>query len=122
MAPHLYMIERSVGDFAGSVAWYAAITGLKPAMIDARNSFAMFEAGPIRFALRLKPSPQSSDLIHFEVADLEAEQERLAHAGIKATTAIQTSDEGYNRLIYADPDGQRICLFEWIGHAEGWDM
>ncbi len=122
MAPHLYMVERGVGDFASAVAWYVALLGRKPALIDNRNSFALFEAGPIRFALRLKPSPQSTDLIHFEVSDLETERERLAQEYIRPTSEIQISDEGYRYLHFDDWDGQRVCFFEWIGHSEGWDM
>jgi catechol 2,3-dioxygenase-like lactoylglutathione lyase family enzyme len=58
------------------------------------------------------PSPGSTKLA-FRVSDLAAEIERLGTAGITPTGPMRASIEGYRSVLFADPDGHRIELFEW---------
>jgi hypothetical protein len=94
----------------------------KPSFMDAPNFYAHFELNQIRLAIKGVISPRSNDLLHFQVPDLLAEERRLHKIGILPTSPWKESDEGYRRLIYCDPDGQPICVFDWIVRSPGWDI
>jgi catechol 2,3-dioxygenase-like lactoylglutathione lyase family enzyme len=49
----------------------------------------------------------------FEVENLENALGHLATWGIPLESPLQTSPEGYRDVILRDPDGYRVCLFDW---------
>lgn len=106
----LFMVELAVADWVASVAWYRDRLGLRVALRDEANQFALLEAaGGGRIALKAGTQQPSGVTVHFQVADLSAEMTRL---GI--TSEPKTSPEGYRRAIVPDPDGYAIVLFEWV--------
>lgn len=113
---NLYMIELSVADWPLAVAWYRDTLGLKLLNHSETDRFALFEAGATRLALKQmeKDTPNGTGvLLAFEVSNLDAELNRLAGLGIVSESPVKISPEGYRQAIIRDPDGYRLCLFEW---------
>ena len=48
----LYMVEPTVSDLSASIAWYAAALGLKLALLDEANGFALLEGDAGRISLK----------------------------------------------------------------------
>jgi catechol 2,3-dioxygenase-like lactoylglutathione lyase family enzyme len=103
----LFMTELSVVDFAASLAWYRDVLGLRVKHLDSANQFVLFDGG---VALKAGTPTPGGVVLHFRVADLNAE---LARLGV-AASAVAVSAEGYREALVADPDGYRIGLFEWV--------
>ena len=77
----------------------------------------LLELRPYSGQLALKagqPQP-GSILLTFEVEDLPAELEHLARLGVMPEAPLKTSPEGYRRALLRDPDGYRLCLYDWKG-------
>jgi predicted enzyme related to lactoylglutathione lyase len=110
----LYMVELTVGDWPGAVAWYRDVLGLPVIMRDEANQFALYQAGAGRIALKAGQPEPATVLLTFEVDNLDAELERLARHGVVPEAPIKASPEGYRRAIMRDRDGYRLCLFEWL--------
>ena len=103
------MVEPTVSDLSASIAWYGTALGLKLALLDEANGFALLEGDAGRISLkRGQPRPGGCRLI-FEVRDLAGELSRL---GVPAE--VKTSEEGYRSALLHDPDGNEIALFEWL--------
>ena len=110
----LYMVEPTVSDLPRSVAWYSDVLGLKLTLPDEAHGFALLEGPAGRISLK-RGSPHPGGVrLHFEVADLDAELERIAAFGVRTASAIKSSEEGYRRALLHDPDGYEIALFEWL--------
>jgi catechol 2,3-dioxygenase-like lactoylglutathione lyase family enzyme len=103
------MTELAVADFAASLAWYRDTLGLRVEVLDAANRFALFAGG---LALKAGTPTPGGVVVHFRVADLDAELARLAAAGVGPISTVKTSPEGYREAFVADPDGYRLGLFE----------
>jgi catechol 2,3-dioxygenase-like lactoylglutathione lyase family enzyme len=118
---NLYMIELSVVDWPAAVAWYRDVLGLKVLMRVEEDRFALLQAGEGRIALKQASVPRDSNperhrigiLCHMEVPDLSAELARLEGLGVTVERPLQSSKEGYRRAVIRDPDGYRLCLFDW---------
>jgi predicted enzyme related to lactoylglutathione lyase len=109
----LYLVELTVADWPLSLGWYRDRLGLPVVLIDTPNEYALLQAGGVRLALKAgRPDPGSVRLT-FDVADLDSELERLAANGILPDGPCKSSPEGYRRALLRDPDGYRLCLFEW---------
>jgi predicted enzyme related to lactoylglutathione lyase len=110
----LFMVELRVSDWDTSVHWYGEVLGLLLVPPTEPGKFALFESGGCRVALIAgEPVPGGVQLT-FEVDDLAAELARLAKVGIVPVKPMKVSPEGYRRAIVLDPDGYRVCLFEWV--------
>jgi catechol 2,3-dioxygenase-like lactoylglutathione lyase family enzyme len=109
----LYMVELIVSDWPASVAWYRDLLGLSPALTDVVKQFALFEVGDGRLALKAGAPQPGNGQLAFEVEDLIGLVERLAERRVVSEGPIQDSPEGYRRAVIRDPDGHRLCLFEW---------
>jgi catechol 2,3-dioxygenase-like lactoylglutathione lyase family enzyme len=110
----LYMVELTVADWARSVRWYGDFLDLQPTLSVEADRFALFEAGPLRLALREGDARPGSVRLTFEVADLDAQLTRLAALGVLVEGEVKISREGYRRALLRDPDGHALSLFEWI--------
>ena len=106
---NLYFVELRVRDWPASVAFYRDVLGLTPTMRDDAGSFALFDAGSCRVALKAG-EPTGGTLLAFEVDDLDAWVGRL---GERIEGEGKVSPEGYRRARLRDPDGYEISLFEW---------
>lgn len=119
MIRSLYLVELTVADWPAAVAWYQDTLGLEVALIDEVHQFALMRAGSGRVALKAGRPEPGTVLLTLEVDDLCAEIERLAALGLAPTAPLKVSPEGYRRAIVRDPDGYRICLFDWgVGMEE----
>ena len=118
MGLDLHFVELTVADWPSAVAWYRDVLGLELIFVDAENGFAVFRAGTGRLALkRGKPQPGTS-MVAFLVSSLDSELRRLAVQGIVPESGCKESDEGYRRALLRDPEGHRLCLFEWLPGPE----
>ncbi len=117
MSRGLAFVELTVADWPAAVAWYRDVLGLEVVLRDDVNRFALLGTGPGRVALKAGPSQPGGVLLAFEVADLAAEAGRLARHGVTPEGDLRASPEGYRRLLACDPDGYRICLFDWAGRS-----
>src|SRR5262245_14388516 len=118
MMPTLYLIEMTVADLERSLAWYTAWLGIGAAVVDRAGGFAMFEPEGVRLSLKQGTPLAGTTLFTFEVDDLDAELVRLAGLGIAPDGPIKSSDEGYRRARFRDPDGQALSLFGWTSEPE----
>ena len=112
----LYMVELTVSDLTRSVAWYRDCLGMVLTRLDDPNGFALLEASTGgRVALKQGTPPLVGGVrLHFVVPDLTAELDRLAALGVYPESDLKTSDEGYRRAAFRDPDGYAVTLFEWL--------
>jgi catechol 2,3-dioxygenase-like lactoylglutathione lyase family enzyme len=110
----LYLVELTVADWPAALAWYRDRLCLPVELLDEPNRYALLTAGSGRVALKAgTPSPGTVKLA-FRVADLDGELRRLAGVGITPQGPLRASIEGYRSARFADPDGHRIELFEWV--------
>jgi len=109
----LHFVQLAVADWPAAVAWYGDVLGLRPALRDDAGRFALFDAGGCRVALKQGAPEPGAALLAFEVDDLPAALARLAGLGVVPEAPPQTSPEGYRRALLRDPDGYRLCLFDW---------
>ena len=110
----LYMVELAVADWPAAVAWYRDVLGLTICMTNEKDAFALFQCGDGRIALKQGTPEAGTIQLTFEVDDLATELARLESHRVAIVSPVKTSDEGYRRAIIRDPDGHRICLFEWM--------
>ena len=114
--PHAWAISwLTVADWPAAVAWYRDVLGLRVLLRVEADRFALLTAGTGRVALKAGTPQPGTLLLTFEVDDLPAEMTRLAAAGVVPERPPRASPEGYRRAEQRDPDGYRICLFDW-GH------
>ena len=104
----LYFVELHVSDHPASVAFYRDQLGLR--LLLQAGSFALFDAGGTRLALKAGQPRPGGVLLAMEVADLDAWVTRLA---ARVEGPVKDSEEGYRRARLRDPDGYEITLFEW---------
>lgn len=118
MIHSLYLVELTVADWPAAVAWYQDTLGLPVLLMAEMDHFALLQAGNGRVALKAGRPEPGTTLLTFEVDNLVAELERLAARGLVPEAPLKTSPEGYRRAIIRDPDGYRICLFDWEGRSK----
>lgn len=114
----LFMLELRVADWPGAVSWYADVLGLRVALRDVANRFALLEApGGGRLALKegdRVPRHAGHVRLVFRVDDLDAERRRLLDLGVPVGEAIANDREHYREARLADPEGTAITLFAWV--------
>lgn len=116
-APDLFFVELVVSDFARSVAWYRDALGLAVALLDGPKSFALLRtAGGGQLALKGGSGPPSPDAVRLHVfqPELDAALDRLAGLGVVPDGPPKVSHENYRSATLRDPDGYRVCLFDWV--------
>lgn len=114
----LFMIQMRVDDWPSAVAWYRDVLGLQPLMLDVPGRFALLNAGEARLAIKARESarsarPSDSALV-FQVADLEAERNRLIGLGEAVGPIRENHAEGFRDCALADPEGNAVTVFAWF--------
>ena len=94
------MTEIVVRNVAASAAWYERSLGMTVARVDGAR-FILLEALGGRLALKQGEPQPAGVKLHFEADALPP------GADVKA------SDEGYRRIVLADPDGYAVVVFAW---------
>lgn len=110
----LFMVEIRVAKWRAAIEWYSNVLGLELVLVDEANSFALLAAGEARVSLRSASAPGDRAAVRlvFEVADLEAERDRLFKHGV--VVAIQeNAAEKFRFAKLKDPEGTPIRLFSW---------
>jgi predicted enzyme related to lactoylglutathione lyase len=115
-AASLYMTELPVADWPGLVRWYAETLGLRLALRDEENRFALLEAGRGRLALKQSAEAGGGGAagrvrLVFLVEDVEAEKARLAALGVAVSEPRENQRESYREVRLTDPEGTPITLF-----------
>lgn len=110
----LHMVEIRVRDWLLSRAWYETFLGKFAKIVDDRHEFMLIELAGTSIAIKAGDCQPGSTTLVLNTANLDAEVSRLAEVGMLPAEAEKNSDEGYRRLIYRDPDGQRLILFQWL--------
>lgn len=115
-----YMID----DVPAAVEFYTTLLGFTLDQ-DASPAFAAVSRGGVRLLLSGEGSsgkrtladgspqvPGGWNRIHLEVADLEAEVNRLRSAGVSFRTQEIVTGPGGSQIIIDDPSGNPIELFQ----------
>lgn len=113
--PELFAIELRVTDWPGMVKWYREVLGLKVLLRVIDDQYAQLHAGSVQLAIvghREPGSASSRVTLAFEVSDSDATASRLAATGWEFERRERTN-EGLSELVTADPEGNRLRLFEW---------
>ncbi len=114
-----FLLELTVVDCDAALDWYRDALGFQPALRDAEHGYALLALGDMKLALKTGTPAPGTALLTFEVDDLAAELGPLAALGVHPEGEPKTSPEGYRRAHFRDPDGHRICLFEWTKAGGG---
>jgi len=111
----LFFVEITVTNWALALAWYKDMLGLEIVQQVEADQFALLRAGQAQLALKGGEAMPGTVQLTFEVDDLEAAVAYLAAWGVTLESPLQTSAEGYRDVMLRDPDGYRVCLFDWAG-------
>lgn len=118
MIGQLFMVELTVKNWSITFPWYRDVLNLPLTDHYQPGQFALFQAGATGIALKAGDSNPGTILLTMQVDYLEEELQRLASLGVKPVEPLKTSEEGYRRALLRDPEGYRICLFEWLEKGE----
>jgi len=111
----LDFVEITVTNWALAVAWYQDMLGMEAVQLVEADQFALLRAGPAQLALKGGEAMPGTIQLTFAVDDLERAAADLAAWGVALESPVQASPEGYRDLIVRDPDGYKLCLFDWAG-------
>ncbi|MGW5055396.1 VOC family protein [Actinokineospora sp. NPDC004072] len=107
-------LAAHVRDVRGGAAFYIDHLGFRPVMVE--DSIAKLLHDDADFELALLPgTPGATGLIiAFEVADVRAEADRLAGAGVAVGPVV---DEKWGERLcqVTDPNGLTVQLVQWLG-------
>lgn len=112
------IVTLRAGNWAETVRYYRQCVGLKAKFVDDASQYAMFDAGPVRFAIEgpARPAhargPASGALMaNFEVTDLAMTVKNLAANGASVLTDIRHGP-GYDYVAFADPEGNEHIVYQ----------
>ena len=101
-----------------TVRYYRQCVGLKERFIDDASQYAMFEVGPVRFAIEGPARPayarghdSGALMANFQVADLAGTVRNLADNGASVLTDIRHGP-GYDYVAIADPEGNEHIVYQ----------
>ncbi len=116
-------VRYMVDDVAGAVDFYTTHFGFQaqttalPAFADVtKGNLRLLLSGPASSAGRpmpdgTRPRPGGWNRIHFVIADLDAEIDRLRAAGVRFRNEV-VSGPGGRQILLEDPSGNPIELFQ----------
>jgi catechol 2,3-dioxygenase-like lactoylglutathione lyase family enzyme len=101
-----------VTSYAGSLAFYKEILGLRPVWESPADGNAGFRVGFTLLILQEAPDQVGAGgvRVYFTVAGIAAARERLLDAGVECSPVHDLGD--FTIVNFADPDGNRLALFE----------
>jgi predicted enzyme related to lactoylglutathione lyase len=113
---NLFMVEVRVRDGPAAWGWFRDVLGLSVRFVDARNKFALLEAGGVGLAVKEGGDgpPREGFSLVFRVDDLDAERRRLASLDVAVGERIENPSEGYHEFGVEGPEGLPVRLFSWI--------
>ena len=101
----------AVGDFDAAVAWYTAVFG-RAADVPVAEGEVMWRITDSAFLYLVRePGRAGGGLLTLSVADLDLAVAEVAARGIDGAPIEQVGAAG-RRVVYADPDGNRLALVE----------
>lgn len=104
-------------DFERSVAFYEETLGLtiyREYGVEGRRTGVVFFLGGGHLELSRPRGKAGQGRVTFwlQVADVTAEHERLAAAGVTITEPPRRRPWGLIEMLATDPDGHRLCIVE----------
>ena len=100
-----------VGDFAAAVAWYTTVFG-RPADIPVAEDETMWQFSDSAFVYLVRdPARAGGSLLTLSVADLDLAVAEVSARGVAGAQVEQVGEAG-RRVVYTDPDGNRLSLVE----------
>ncbi|GAA4443029.1 hypothetical protein GCM10023148_50160 [Actinokineospora soli] len=107
-------IAAQVADVRGGAAFYVDHLGFRPIMVEDFIAKLLHEDTDFELAL-LPGTPRAAGvIIALAVADVRAEAERLAAAGV-AVGPVEDEEWGERLCQVADPNGLTVQLVQWLG-------
>jgi predicted enzyme related to lactoylglutathione lyase len=114
MVKDVAFVAYSVRDVAKARAFYRDVIGLTPGTSDFGDDWVEFDVGPTTFGIgngeSLGIEPGSCFSVMFEVADVQAEHDRLDALGVPVTK-IGESPVCWTTFV-TDPEGNRFGLHQ----------
>jgi predicted enzyme related to lactoylglutathione lyase len=113
------IIQLPARDWQTLVNWYRDILGLKVLVRVEEDGYALLDAGGVQLAVKRNETAETNGLhengpkLYFAVQNLDEEMKRLGDLGVNILKPMKVTSENYRRAVIADPEGQRICLFDW---------
>jgi hypothetical protein len=96
-----------VRDYAAALTWYQQLFGTPPAFFP-NDVEAVWELAEHRWAyIELRPERAGHAVHTILVDDLDAHVAQIAGRGLEPA-ARETYDNGVQKIIYRDPDGNEI--------------
>lgn len=112
---HIAYVNVFVRDLDRATVFYRDTLGLQPQYASPEHGYASFAAGGVRLGIAV-PGPAQSELVGrhtgvgLEVADLEAEYERLSGLGVHFAMPPTRQPWGGFMSLVSDPDGNVFYL------------
>lgn len=114
----LFAVEIRTAQWQPMILWYLSALKLRTAVRSEEDGYALLVGGGWRLSLLQMSEEQARDRsaisLALEVEDLEAEQARIAPYLSGPPAELQYSEEGFLQWTIADPDGNRIKLFQFV--------
>ena len=114
----LRIVTLRVRKWREAVKYYTQCVGLQQRFADEASQYAMFEAGPVRFAVEgpLKPAYPRGDwsgalMANFQVGDIARTRRELAASGAHVLTEV-LQGPGYSYIAIADPEGNEHIVYQ----------
>lgn len=116
MNPLSFVLGLSVTDLDRSIAWYRQVFGLGDVDIQPVEGIVEFQYGPIWLQLvHADSTPAGAKAVaNFQVADVGAERDRLAHLGVEVGPLMHVP-EAVDYIEFDDPDGNAFVLHSLNG-------
>lgn len=114
----LFAIEIRTTQWQPMILWYTTALKLKSAVRSEEEGYALLAGRGWRLSLlqmlEEEVRDRSAISLALEVGDIEAARDHITTYLTEPAEAIETSDEGFRQWTIADPDGNRIKLFQFI--------
>ncbi|MEW4451519.1 VOC family protein [Bremerella sp. JC817] len=114
----LFAIEIRTTQWRTMVQWYSAALGMKSSVRSDDDGYALLVGRGWRLAILARDDVDqrnhSTISLAIEVEDLASAQAHIVPLLSDTLAEIESSDEGFLQWAIADPDGNRIKLFQFV--------
>lgn len=114
--PKLFSVELRTTRWAALVEWYRDAIGLPLLLRSDESRYALLQAGDSKLTILGRDRPADSSRrwsLAFEVMNLPVVLRRIVSMGSRPTEP-RVDVEGYAEFTVADPDGNRVRVFQWV--------